>query len=105
VSPDPALFGTVWVHVFEEDTADGATFRPETADIPLSRRPRERVRLHEDGSAELFGGGADDRPVPQGARWTEEGGTIVVRDGAGRVRLRIGALSSGTLVAHLHPRG
>ena len=37
------LFTTRWVHVFEEDTAEGAVYRPEDDQIPLSRRPRERL--------------------------------------------------------------
>ena len=36
-------------------------YRPEDDDIPLSRRPRERLELRADGSAHVFGGGPDDR--------------------------------------------
>ena len=78
----------VWVHVFEEDTPDSATFRPEEADIPLSRRPRERFELRPDGSAVLMGGGPDDRPVAQPASWAVDGSDIVVSAG-GTTRLRI----------------
>jgi hypothetical protein len=90
----------VWVHVFEEDTADGAVFRPEDADIPLSRRPRERFELRPDGSAVLMMGGADDRPVEQPARWTEEGSQIVVTAG-GAVRLRIVEQSADRLIVQM----
>lgn len=82
------LFGT-WVHVFEQDSKAGAVFRRADTDIPLSRRPRERVELHEDGRAVLLTAGGDDRYVPQPAQWTREDGEIVVRDSRGRVHMRI----------------
>jgi hypothetical protein len=85
----PNKFATTWVHVFEEDTAEGEVFRSADADIPLSRRPRQRVELRPDGSAVLFSGGPDDRYVPTSARWTEEDGEIVVRDANDIVRMRI----------------
>jgi hypothetical protein len=83
------FYGTSWVHVFEEDTAQGAVFRPEDADIPLSRRPRERIVLHEDGSARLLMPGPDDRFVEHPAGWTTEAETIVLRAGAGAPEVRI----------------
>jgi hypothetical protein len=61
------LFATRWVHVFEEDTADGDVYRPEDGDIPLSRRPRERIEFAPDGSARVFEGGPDDRLVARQA--------------------------------------
>jgi len=67
------------VHVFEEDTAEGAVYRPEDGDIPLSRRPRERLELDPDGQARLFVQGPDDRYVAQPATWRDEGGTLVIR--------------------------
>ena len=82
-----ALFGTQWVHAFEEDGADGAVYRPEDADLPLSRRPRERLALAADGSAELFVPGADDRPRPRDGTWREQGGEIVVATPAGDYRV------------------
>jgi hypothetical protein len=90
----------IWVHVFEEDTPEGAVFRPIDADIPLSRRPRERLELRDDGSAVLLTGGPDDRPVAQEARWKEEGGQIVVRS-RGAVRLRIKEQSDDRLLVDL----
>ena len=89
---------TVWVHVFEEDTADVRVFRAEDADIPLSRRPRQRLELRPDGSATLWMPGPDDRPVPQPARWTEEDGEIVVRDARDAIQLRIIERSADRLV-------
>jgi hypothetical protein len=90
------LFGTRWVHVFEEDTPNGAVYRAEDDDIPLSRRPRQQLLLQRDGSAQLFAPGPADRPVGQPATWREEGGVIVVR--AGRTELRIVERSAKRLV-------
>ena len=73
------LFNTTWVHVFEEDTGAGAVYKPEEGAIPLSRRPRERIELDEDGTARLFRPGPDDRFIEQPASWKDEAGTLVVR--------------------------
>jgi hypothetical protein len=73
------LLATAWVHVFEEDTADGAVFRPEHAEIPLSRRPRERIRLQPNGKAAVLVQGEDDRYVERPATWHDEDGTVVLR--------------------------
>lgn len=96
------LFSTAWVHVFEEDTADGAVYRPEDADIPLSRRPRERLELDADGSARLFAAGPDDGFVAQPARWEDASGTIIVR-APGRAELRIVNRSPDRLVIRRGP--
>jgi hypothetical protein len=68
-----ALFRTRWIHVFEEDTADGEVYRPETEDVPLSRRPRRRFSLSPDGTARVLVAGPDDRFVEIPARWVTEG--------------------------------
>jgi len=73
------LLATDWVHVFEEDTADGAVFRPEHSEIPLSRRPRERLRLRPNGKASVLVQGEDDRYVERSATWHDEDGTVVLR--------------------------
>jgi hypothetical protein len=86
------------VHVFEEDTAEGAVYRPEDGDIPLSRRPRERFELDSDGSARLFVQGPDDRYVEQKATWREEGGAMVIRARQGGTELRIVERSPTKLV-------
>ena len=91
----------VWVHVFEEDGAAGAVFKPDTADIPLSRRPRERVEFHGGGAATIWKGGPDDRPAPIAARWTQEGDELVVRDSGGSVRLRLIEQSPDRLLVKL----
>jgi len=91
----------VWVHVFEEDTAAGAVFKPEHAAIPLSRRPRERVEFRSGGAATIWKGGPDDRPAPIAARWTEEGEDLVVRDSGGVVRLKVIEQSPDRLLVKL----
>ncbi|MBA3340385.1 MAG: hypothetical protein H0T48_00965 [Gemmatimonadaceae bacterium] len=94
---DP-LFATAWVHVFEEDTEAGAVYRPEDADIPLSRRPRERIKIDPDGSARLLMPGPDDRYVEQPATWKQEGDVLVIRTREGS-ELQIGDRSPARLVA------
>jgi hypothetical protein len=83
------LFATGWVHVFEEDTAEGSVYRPETGDIPLSRRPRERIKLEPDGTATLSTQGDDDRYVGQAATWAERKGELVIRSKRGGQKLTI----------------
>jgi hypothetical protein len=100
-TPDP-IFGTRWVHVFEEDTPDGAVYRAEGGKVPLSRRPRERIELHKDGSARVFLPGPDDRLVEQSTTWREEGSDLVVRAVAGTAELRIVARSPDRLVVRVH---
>jgi hypothetical protein len=65
--------------MFEEDTAEGEVYRPETDDVPLSRRPRRRLSLSPDGTARVLMPGPDDRLVESPARWEAEGGQAVVR--------------------------
>ena len=72
-----SLFGTTWIHAFEEDMPGGAVYRPQGSAFALSRRPRERIELDRDGSARLTGGGPDDRLTGTAARWDEEGGVII----------------------------
>jgi len=102
VTTDDPLFGTTWVHAFEEDTAEGEVYRPETEDVPLSRRPRRRLSLSTDGSARIVMPGPDDRLVETSATWRKEGGELVVRTEGGpapsRRVLRISAPAPGRLV-------
>ena len=82
--PDQTVFHTRWIHAFEEDSAEGEVYRPETDDIPLSRRPRRRLQLLPDGSAKVSVPGADDRPDERGATWQREGDEFIIRpQGAG----------------------
>jgi hypothetical protein len=99
------LFATTWVHVFEEDTAEGAVYRPSGAAMPLSRRPRERLELHPDGTARVFVQGPDDRYVERPATWQEDAGAVVIRAGAGGAELRIIEQSSSRLVVKTSGQG
>jgi hypothetical protein len=79
-----------WVHVFEQDKGKDAVYRPADADIPPSRRPREHLVLHADGSATIRTGGPDDRLVARQAKWSrDDEGQVVVRDSGRAQALRI----------------
>lgn len=96
-----ALFEAVWVHVFEEDGTEGAVYRPEGGELPLSRRPRQRLSFSPDGSARLVVAGPDDRLHEVEAHWTEKEGEITVsaEAAAGSVRtLRVRVQSSDCLL-------
>ncbi len=96
------MYDVRWVHVFEEDTPEGDVYRADDSDIPLSRRPRDGFELHRDGSAKVFSGGADDRGVARGARWTESpDGVVIVADGSGE-RLRIVKRNAAQLTVSRH---
>jgi hypothetical protein len=96
------LFGTRWIHVFEEDTAEGEVYHKETDEIPLSRRPRRRIQLSEDGSARIVMPGPDDRPVESSSTWQKEGSDLVLRGhprvGGGPNVLRVVSQSPTRLV-------
>jgi hypothetical protein len=92
------LFGTTWVHAFEEDSSEGAVYRPEQDEIPLSRRPRERFQLEPNGAARMLIPGPDDRYVEQPAKWSEDkGGDVVIRL-TGKPSLRIVAQAPSRLI-------
>jgi hypothetical protein len=99
------LFATGWVHAFEQDTAEGAVYRPRGTKLPLSRRPRERLELDPDGSARIFVQGPDDRYVEQPARWQDEDGTLVVRARVGGAELRIVERSAERLIVKVGRKG
>lgn len=99
------LFATGWVHAFEEDTAEGAVYRPRGSALPLSRRPRERLELEPDGTGRIFVQGPDDRYIEQPASWHEKDGTVVVRSRAGGDELSIVAQSPDRLVVRMQPKG
>lgn len=98
VTDGDRLFDTTWVHLFEEDTAEGAVYGPEH-EARLSRRPREQLTLNANGSAKVHVPGPDDRPVEQAATWAEEAGTLVVRARSG-ARLHVVRRSPSRLVVH-----
>jgi hypothetical protein len=89
------------VHVFEEDTAAGAVYRPEDGDIPLSRRPRERLELDPDGSATLFVAGPDDRLVGHATTWRDDAGDASGRDEKG-AEVRLVDRSPERIVVKIH---
>jgi hypothetical protein len=99
------LFATGWVHAFEEDTAEGAVYRPRGSKLPLSRRPRERLELDADGTARIFVQGPDDRYIEQPASWREEDGAVVVRAREGGAALRIVDRSPDRLVVRTQAAG
>ena len=99
------LFATAWVHAFEEDTAEGAVYRPRGSKLPLSRRPRQRLELDADGTARIFVEGPDDRYIEQPASWREEDGAVVVRAREGGVALRIVDRSPDRLVVRTQAAG
>ena len=99
-SEDESLFGTTWVHVFEHDTPAGAVYRPEDADIPLSRRPRDRIVLVRDGTVRLQVPGPDDRFVEQAGTWKKEGGAYVVRANDGNVEMRVAQKAPNSLIVN-----
>jgi hypothetical protein len=95
---DP-FFAKTWVHVFEEDSDDGAAYRPEDdAAIPLSRRPRERLRFDPNGSASISGAGPDDRNIERPATWREEEGALVIRESASGNEFRVIKRSPSRLI-------
>ena len=98
------LCSSVWVHAFEEDTPEGAVYRPEGKGFPLSRRPRRRLSFRADGSAVVADGGADDRLVGRAATWTERDGGIVIRSGGGAC-LRVVDRGPRWLLVRTEPEG
>ena len=97
--PTGDLFSTRWVHVAEEDTADGAVYRPDDEHVPLSRKPRDWLELRKDGSARIFLPGPDDRPVEQRTTWQEAGQLRRTRGAGGAdAELQIVDRSPGRLV-------
>lgn len=99
-----APFGIRWVHVFEEDTPAEAVYRPDGANIPLSRRPRECLEIDPDGTARVFRAGPGDRPEPVATKWRKEGETITIEawpsPGGARRERSIVEWSADRLVVH-----
>jgi len=67
------------VHSFEEDTAAGDVYRPMTAEIPLARRPRERLEFRQDGTATLYTPGAADGLDAHLATWHGRDDMVIIR--------------------------
>ncbi len=68
-----------WVHAFEEDTPGQRVFRPDTHDLPPSRRPRVRYEFRPGGTAVKYTPGPADKSVPVQGTWKS--------DATGRVTL------------------
>ena len=101
VSKQDRLFETRWVHVFEEDTPAGAVYRPEESDIPLSRRPRERLVAATQTGPPPYSTRRPRRSQRRSnaATWREESDGIVVRTGAhGDAELQIVERSADRLL-------
>jgi hypothetical protein len=92
-----------WVHVFEEDGAGREVYRPESAAIPLSRRPRERVEIRADGTASVYVPGPDDRFIERQATWVEESGEVVIRSRDARLELLVIEQSDTRMVIERRP--
>jgi hypothetical protein len=105
VAKGKRLFATRWVHAFEEDTPEGAVYRPEGSTLPLSRRPREGLELDADGTARIYRPGPDDRAVAQPASWRDENGAVVVRAHEGGAELRLVEHSPERLVIQVERKG
>ena len=73
---------TRWIHLYEEDRNDGEVYGLEGGEVPLSRRPRERIELRSDGTAILSGPGADDRLTEYVGHWTPDGDSLIIRVGS-----------------------
>ena len=82
------LCSTAWVHVFEEDGTEGHVYRPVGDELPLARRPRQRLSFSPDGTAKLVVSGPDDRLHSVEAHWTEAQGEIVVTTEAAAASVR-----------------
>jgi hypothetical protein len=95
---DDRLFTTRWVHVFEEDTPEGAVYRPEDDDIPLSRRPRERLELSADGTAKVITQGPDDRLVENPATWASGARAAAAAESGKRADFHIVKQSASRLI-------
>lgn len=78
-------------------------YRPEDDQIPLSRRPRERLEIHADGSAQILTAGPDDRFVAQPATWKDEPHGLVIKARKGGHALRIVHRSPSRLVIAIEP--
>ncbi len=72
------LTSSEWLHAYEEDENGVEVYRPRSQSFPLSRRPRERLCCHADGTAEVGVGGPDDRSQALDATWCVDGDDVVV---------------------------
>lgn len=95
------------MHVHEEDTEDEMVFRPADTDLPPSRG-RMAFELRGDGTFEEGGIGATDVPDEATGRWSLEGDTITLTEGAPQGvprEMEVVTADEGRLVIrkHRHP--
>jgi hypothetical protein len=67
-----------WAHSFEEDGERTVVFRRHDYPFPPARRPREALRLAEDGRLEVGRAGPADRREWTPGRWGVDGGRLVL---------------------------
>jgi len=65
-----------WIHSFEEDSEDGAVYRPPDFDFPLARG-RKGLELKEDSEFIEYTIGRTDAPHGNPGRWQPEGANRV----------------------------
>ncbi len=70
-----------WVHAHEQDTENEMVFNRAGTDLPPSRG-RMALDLRADGTFAESGLGAVDVPEESTGRWTLEGETITLSEGA-----------------------
>jgi hypothetical protein len=73
----PTLSGR-WVHLHEEDSAQGAVYVPDATEVPLSRRPRDGFEFFTDGRVRVLQAAPDDRLAASPARWRAVGAAIEI---------------------------
>ncbi len=59
-----------WIHAGEEDAGATRTYRPQGWPLPLSRRPRQILELHDDGRFISRTAGPADARIGREGRWT-----------------------------------
>ena len=69
------------MHAHEEDTDDEMVFRPEGTDLPPARG-RTGIELRSDGTFAEAGLGAADVPEEASGRWSLDGDTLTLSEGA-----------------------
>jgi hypothetical protein len=96
-----------WIHSREEDSGKSLVYRGEDFDFPPARG-RDGFLLHDDGTMQREGPGADDRVAQSPGTWEiQQGNHLVLQSPAGnrsqvyeiaevsRDRLVLKAVSSG----------
>ena len=86
-----ALVG-IWLHSYEEDTADAKTYRPKGFAFPPSRG-RPGMEFRSDGTYLEKSPGADDRGAVHQGRWRDLG--------AGQIEISFPAADRPPTVLHV----